>query len=346
MSMQKCVMWLMEVNDMLSERKTYVDWGKCLGIYFIIIGHFLPAGNVLRIVLYSFHVPLFMIISGALYSNKKWGDGYLIHLFKRVMVPYFVWFIVSAAPFLIVGKMSILVALKKITFIDGTMIWNTALWFLPCYFMAVVVYSWISSLLQNNRIGLIVMTMFIFAIAIIMDMFEVKKCFLGLNKVILLLGFFSSGKLLKNCVEKQVVKNKKMVLILSIILFGFFAFISAYINFGNNISILNGDYNNHLFIYIIIALVMCLTFMNCCNVFPPHTFVQIVSKNSLFIMCSHLFFRLMFEQIYVSKGWEFGLGIGVGICLLYTLAMYFFVKVCAVKCKLNINILNAIGIQI
>ena len=46
-----------------NNRLTWIDWAKTLGIFFICIGHFLPSGNVLRIFLYTFHVPLFFVVS-------------------------------------------------------------------------------------------------------------------------------------------------------------------------------------------------------------------------------------------------------------------------------------------
>jgi hypothetical protein len=41
------------------DRYDFIDYAKCIGIMVICLGHFLPAGNVLKVILYSFHVPVF-----------------------------------------------------------------------------------------------------------------------------------------------------------------------------------------------------------------------------------------------------------------------------------------------
>ena len=61
---------------MLMNRFTFIDYSKCFGILLITVGHFLPPGNIIKIVWYNFHVPLFFMISGFLFNVKSGGGAF------------------------------------------------------------------------------------------------------------------------------------------------------------------------------------------------------------------------------------------------------------------------------
>ena len=48
------------------KRIDYLDYTKGFGILLVILGHIYDASNPIKIWLYSFHMPLFFIISGFL----------------------------------------------------------------------------------------------------------------------------------------------------------------------------------------------------------------------------------------------------------------------------------------
>lgn len=66
-----------------TERKKYIDYARGVGIILIILGHF--AIPVLTQIIYTFHVPLFAIITGLLYKQYS---GVVSKYFKRLMKPY------------------------------------------------------------------------------------------------------------------------------------------------------------------------------------------------------------------------------------------------------------------
>lgn len=75
------------------ERLKYLDYAKGLAMIFVIFGHVvLTKSNEFRIWIYSFHMPLFFIISGCLLYNKyKKTDEMKIDIkkqFKNIMIPY------------------------------------------------------------------------------------------------------------------------------------------------------------------------------------------------------------------------------------------------------------------
>lgn len=80
----------MNINDSINKRNDYIDFVKSVAIILVVIGHCIQCGsgslyfeeqlyfdNILFRVIYSFHMPLFMLLSGFLfgYTKKMWGES-------------------------------------------------------------------------------------------------------------------------------------------------------------------------------------------------------------------------------------------------------------------------------
>lgn len=82
---------------MNAQRFYTIDIAKAFAIILVVIGHFqndnLPVGyDIMRDVIYMFHMPLFMFASGFLYQVSKRTESYgsfVLKKFKRLMIPYF-----------------------------------------------------------------------------------------------------------------------------------------------------------------------------------------------------------------------------------------------------------------
>ena len=95
---------------MQKERNLYFDIIKAVSIILVIVGHCIQYGsgkefsqdlffeNPLFKFIYSFHMPLFMLISGYLFSysleNKRWNEVLLIK-FKQLIIPLASWSVFS-----------------------------------------------------------------------------------------------------------------------------------------------------------------------------------------------------------------------------------------------------------
>lgn len=75
-----------------------IDILKGIGIILVVIGH--NSSGVLRNFIYTFHMPLFFIISGFLFSKKNIKD-YLMNSFQRLLIPYFLFLILLSLPLII-----------------------------------------------------------------------------------------------------------------------------------------------------------------------------------------------------------------------------------------------------
>ena len=87
---------------MKAERVHWIDIAKGIGIIFIIYAHML-AGNDFRHLFYSFHIPLFFFLSGAVYNHKKYVNlfTFLKKSAKGLLLPYLIFAFISYALWLI-----------------------------------------------------------------------------------------------------------------------------------------------------------------------------------------------------------------------------------------------------
>ena len=172
----------------MKKRFDFVDWAKTISIACICIGHFLPSGSIGRIFLYTFHVPIFFLISGFLANNTTFNFIYLKKLTKRLLIPYIVWFGLSVFPQMLLTDYTLNVFINKFFFLSGTTLWNSPLWFIPCYYIVNIVHYITTVFVAKKQpyIHLLMSGTFL-TIAIICDHFSIKECIFGINKCAYLL---------------------------------------------------------------------------------------------------------------------------------------------------------------
>lgn len=135
----------------MREREKWVDAVKGLAIYLVILGHAIQyatsqdynyAGNSIFQIIYSFHMPLFMMMSGYLFAysmNKYSIKGGMIAKVRGILVPCISWGIITYLIDLILyrnQKIGIVAAL------DYTYNSNWFLW--AVFFTSILAYIFIS----------------------------------------------------------------------------------------------------------------------------------------------------------------------------------------------------------
>lgn len=140
----------MNTNQNNEHRQTYLDIAKGIGIILMIIGHSFGPQILIKII-YSFHMPLFFLISGYLFNEKKWsslGIKKLIkYKLKAYIMPYFILcfinlilnmgieFYIHKVPNIVYSSIRhcfyIIYSYSKSTHMPNC----TPLWFLPCLFV-------------------------------------------------------------------------------------------------------------------------------------------------------------------------------------------------------------------
>lgn len=330
------------------ERIFAVDYAKTLGIFLVCIGHFLPAGSTLRTFLYSFHVPLFFLLAGLTTSAKKENKRTILQrllaLCKRVLVPYTIWFWISALPAYFLWGASLSELIRNYLFLNGRTLWNTALWFLPCYFIVMCFFEVICYISGGNKTVLSISAILTFVAAVVFETFGVTECLLGINKCCLMYALVVIGYLVK---EHILLNSSPMKIAIGSIVFTVLGVFSCLFHAGDNISIMNVDYNN-IYIFFAVAVCMCLSFVIICTVFPRCKLVIMIAKSSLFIMSTHLVVRQLFDLLIQLGRYELQkvyVYLGVIIIPIYIVVVLIYEKL-AVRCKVLRRVGQWIGLAL
>jgi len=186
------------------------DWvfiSKGIGIILVVIGHFSPTqspeywGQV-RSVIYSFHMPLFFLLSGFLYNYHKYSYASLIgNKVKRLMYP----FVTVAIIFFIIRYVSEIfftlqnpIDIKSIyaLFLDPVNSYVPLLWFIYSLFLIFLIYPLMRRVLKSN--AAIILIFIILNIAFGSD-------YIIFGKMVLNMPFFIFGVILR---EWGVLREK------------------------------------------------------------------------------------------------------------------------------------------
>lgn len=71
------------------ERKREFDYAKAIGIMLVVLGHMTTYPSIIRSAIYSFHMPLFFVVSGSLLWNKIFDMDFGTYVKKKVVTILF-----------------------------------------------------------------------------------------------------------------------------------------------------------------------------------------------------------------------------------------------------------------
>lgn len=136
-----------------------------LGIIFVVLGHMGDTNNILDIIFpfYSFHMALFIFISGYFYKESYENNlkEYIFYKFKKLVIPYFAWNVVYGLILVVLKHYNVVVfgddfnlySLFVRPWIDGHQFsLNIAGWFILALFLVNVVYILIRILMKKLKI--------------------------------------------------------------------------------------------------------------------------------------------------------------------------------------------------
>lgn len=100
------------MNTVQTSRKSWISTARVVGILLVVLGHSYPFDvsipivlNQLRDFIYTFHMPLFIVISGYLsvLSNRR-ASEYIAVRAKKLLIPYFVLSLAAFVPKMLVQQ--------------------------------------------------------------------------------------------------------------------------------------------------------------------------------------------------------------------------------------------------
>lgn len=300
------------MND---NRKDFFDIAKGIGIFLVVLGHIEVTKYNVLIVISSFHMPLFFVISGMLMylsgeEHRSFGT-YIKGKLRRIALPY-VYFSIAALVMEVIVT-NIFKAFSLEGFIDRikmtiTLYGNSVLWFLPALFFSSLIFY-----LLRRKTGHVVTIFVVLALAVPVFFYNdyVDRLFVPetymlyliltmLLRIPIAMFFLATGyyAYLVYNLEKfgKVRKNvKKLSIPVSIVLL-IAVSVLAIRNGATDIHFLN--FNNP-FLYIVVsvggscAVLLFSRGLECVKSIAPVKLVAFYGKNSLIVMATHLEWFIM-----------------------------------------------------
>ncbi len=193
-------------------RFRWLDILKGFGIILVVFGHVFQ-NRISHEFIFAFHMPLFFMAAGWLYRAKP-TISYTLHRFFTVMVPYFSFGLITLLYWQLIERhfrtsdMAFLQSLLGLIrgeydFLD----FNVHLWFLPCFFLTVVIYNGLRNLI--GRRGTYIVAICLSAVYVV-GVYWVALPSLpwGLNRVCQYIGFYAIGNWMSEIKINEKVERK------------------------------------------------------------------------------------------------------------------------------------------
>lgn len=286
------------------KRLSYIDISKGFAIFFIVLGHTIVHSlnsHIVFNIIYSFHVPLFFIISGFTFDsiNKKFLD-FIKNKFIRILVPYFIWSVLFLFPYYLfggsvdesfgnTGTFSFISNLYNIVYgvgVNAALKQNTSLWFLPALFSMEFIFYFICKF-QGKKKQIFIL-IFLFLISVLSYKYITVIFPFGLNTFLNLGIFFYSGYLMKkyNIVDKNYKKRYLL---------------TAFLLIGISLSIINDSvscvdyYYGNIFLFYVTSFFLSLFIIFISKLIITNKVLEYIGKNTMGILIFHKLIILIFQ---------------------------------------------------
>ena len=163
-------------HNATTSNKNRLEWvliAKGIGIFLVVVGHFFPASSPeywieMRKVIYTFHMPLFFLLSGYLYNEVKYSySGLVVNKVRRLLFPFIsialIFFIIKyiSGLYVTVNYPVNLNSLRALM-IDPVNSYMPLLWFVHTLFVIFIIYPLIRLFLNQTVILVAVLSVNIF----------------------------------------------------------------------------------------------------------------------------------------------------------------------------------------
>lgn len=286
-----------------STNKTILHWlnsAKGIGVILVVLGHLMYDSN-LHISLqffYSFHMPLFFIISG--YLQKDIRKGFVKKRAQRLLIPFFVFAIVGLPIFglrLMRHGAGLLSILFDSFYVRG-IITNNPLWFLVVLFeisVLIAITNFPQREIKYQLCAYIVTVIVGWLVYMLPEDFILLNLF-GINRMIVCSSFYILGILLGKIQPKTVVLLAIVSLIINVI-FG--------ILINTKISIYSFELGRY-YAFQVAAISGSIAVMTFCKIcLDREGFLENISRYAILFMGSQYFaivpFKVIMRKMHLAE---------------------------------------------
>lgn len=290
----------------IKQRIEWIDIAKGIGMILLIAGHCFQLDLCYPI--YSFHMPLFFFLSGILISNPNKLDivAFTKKKSKQLLFPWILMLSISFVVCLVIPSWRDQMTLKRILMelysANTNIFQNSSLWYLPCFFLVLLLF-YVLSIVNNNKKGWKIVIVFIIAIfgLFIKDLMR----FIPLPDFRLPFKLDSAIVALPFCVIASMYRIKIFNMVNSLskvpIMLIFIMLTLLFSNFNGWVNINSLEFGNYRALYYPIAFIGILTTCIVSNVISITKrkriikFLSFYGRNSLIIFG----FQSLFIRLYL-----------------------------------------------
>lgn len=269
-------------------RNNYIDFLKGIGIILVILGHH---KNILTNWIYSFHMPLFFILSGVFHKNEESFFKFIKKKSKGLLVPYYVLSAILFVFWLVIGRKYGESAINKtpikesfagifygIIRIKGvsSMEWGEPMWFLLCLFVVSTIFYFLCKLDLKK---VILIEIFLFFISITSKKYIPIALPWNIQRAFIDIIFYSIGYYCRTFIKDQSSKKFFQIGIICL-----FVNLSIYFNNKYFKGLIN--YNIDL-IYLIGGFFGSFAIINLFKVVKKNRIIEYLGKNTLILLAFH-----------------------------------------------------------
>lgn len=187
-------------------RLSWLDIMKGIGIILVIIGHVYSNDTVFDW-LYSFHMPLFFMAAGWVYRKKPIRTD-IIRRLQAIVVPYFSFGLLVLVYWALLERhfrdSNMTVTESFLGLLRGQydyLDFNSHLWFLPCFFMTVVLYNALMNIDRKAAYGAAILMSVVYIII------PLPRFPWGIDRIFKYIGFYAAGNIMGENRVDSFVQN-------------------------------------------------------------------------------------------------------------------------------------------
>jgi acyltransferase len=288
---------------MRSTRVIWVDNLRAIGIFLVVWAHHdLEISGYLLKYIYSFHMPLFFIVSGYLFTPQKYGclREFIGRKIRTLIVPYMLFSTVAyslwaakAVLFRDTANISVYEVLKPMlaVLISSNdllpMYPNAPMWFLPCLFLVELEFFLIHRTLEKGRSALsswFLILSICGALGYLLYRMRIPLPW-GISTSFTVLFLYSAGYFLKDMIDHWNYSvnstHKVMLAILLIAIAGGGDFMNGFVNLSSN------RMSNPILFYIT-GLSATMGYIFASQLIPTNRLMLTIGSNTLVVLAFHI----------------------------------------------------------
>lgn len=293
----------------MNNRLDWIDQARGLSIFLVVWGHNFPS---VEPYIYSFHVPLFFLISG-MFHPQTINRTVILKRTKSILIPYFFWSTLLFLFWLFIdrslgkGNEVELNAFQNfigIFYAQGGqeyMDWGIPLWFLPCIYIVFLLFSALQRIKNKGVLYVSIIAVITFGFL----WFPLTEVHLpwSVDVAMVAISFYAFGYFFNNQVKN--IKGTRQYVAMFVF---FLIHITIFYFTTQKVDMYRSIYGTPM-LFLTCALSGSLFYLMVFKTLPLFTFFSYIGKHTLLILATHLraltFIKLLLFVIVGTTVFDF-----------------------------------------